>query len=153
MRRTLSELEIFLKRKIIQDWNAISKEEMFLYALENRFLHFYHVDADDIVEFCRFCIDHHLLSFTKQKEYGGSAAELQVLKDFNVQWKPTSLTRNRPTYTMKQDDALILTEFLNDTPKKRGMMNLYDEWRVEVDIPTDDTRLTFYENARRILCG
>ena len=142
-----------MKRKFIQDWKTLSKEEMFLYRLENKPLHFYHVDEDEILEFCRFCIDKNLLKFHRQKEYAGTIAQFYILEDFNIQWKPTGFTDNRPVFTLAQGDVLILTELLHPTIKKRAIMNLYDEWRISVDIPTEDSsRTLFYEDVKKILC-
>jgi len=108
----------------------------------------------DIIEFCQFCIDNNLLEFLRQKEYGGTIAEFHVLKDFNIQWKEQQYNYHGsyPIYTMEQGDMFILTELMGTATRKRGLLNLCDEWRKEIDVSTDEKeRMTFYDNMKERL--
>ena len=138
-----------MKMKVIQNWKTTSKEEMFLYILQNRRLHFYYVDKAEVIQFCRFCIDNGLLEFRKQKEYRGTPAEFNVLRDFNIQWMPTRLHNyhDHPVYTMSKGDGFVITELLKEVVKLNSK-----NWCVEADVPTGENRLKYYEWARKTLC-
>ncbi len=135
-----------MKRKLIINWKEVSKKEMFLYLLQARLLHFFEVDDREVIQFTKFCVDHGLLKYRQTKEYRGTPAEFDVLKDFNIQWKPTGFGGNRPTYVLCKGDGLVITEMMYPSAKRDN------NWVVEADVPTGENRRKFYEWAKELLC-